>query len=35
MVIDALTERVRELMEYLKDDQAKDESVVFIFIQSS
>lgn len=34
MVIDALTERVREL-DYLKDDQAKDESVVFIFIQSS
>lgn len=35
MVIDALTERVRELMDYLKDDQAKDESVVFNFIQSS
>lgn len=35
MVIDALTERVRELMDFLKDDQAKYESVVFIFIQSS
>lgn len=35
MVIDALTERVRELMDFLKDDQAKDESAVFIFIQSS
>lgn len=32
MVIDALTERVRELMDYLKDDQPKNESVVFTFI---
>lgn len=31
MVTDALKERVRELLDYLKDDQAIDELVVFFY----
>lgn len=31
MVADAVKERVLEVLDYLKDDQANDEIVVFIF----
>lgn len=34
MVADAVKERVLEALDYLKDDQANDEIVVFILRQS-
>lgn len=34
MVADAVKERVLEVLDYLKDDQANDEIVVFILRQS-